>query len=86
MVDKAPLQPMLSAEEVAAHLGVTIGFVRSYIAAGTLVAVNVGRGKVPRWRIDLQDLEAFKVARRAVRDVQSAKSKFRRPAGLPRYT
>ncbi|HEY1066239.1 MAG TPA: helix-turn-helix domain-containing protein [Pirellulales bacterium] len=82
----ATLRPMLDVDETADHLRVTPDTVRDFIADGSLIAVNVARGRVARWRIDPDDLEAFKLARRAVRDAQPSKPKFRRPAGLPRYT
>lgn len=68
----------LSTREVANRLSVTTDQVIALIRSGRLVAVNVGIGRKPRWRILEDDLHTFLAAasvRPPVRVTRSRKVK-----------
>ena len=56
---QSALGACLTVLEVAKSLRIDPGKVRAFIAAGRLRAINVGLGTRPRWRIRLEDLQAF---------------------------
>ena len=53
-------------KHAAAILNVSENHIRALIADGSLKAANVGRGKVPRWRIAREEIDAY-LARRVHR-------------------
>lgn len=66
-----PLPQMLSTNEAAAHLGVTVGWVRYLVAVGDLPAHSVGK----RYVLSLHDLDSYKehrTAKRAWRTIHNA--------------
>lgn len=60
------MKTYLTAKQAAEMIGVSVDHVRSLIKLGSLRATNVGRGrKLPRWRIDTEELEAFMLRHRS---------------------
>ena len=52
---KKPEEPLLSVEEAAARLVTSPQTVRAWLKDGTLVGLRSG----PRWRVPLENVEAF---------------------------
>ena len=50
-------------KQAAKLLNVSEDHIRALIGDGSLMASNVGRGKVPRWRISRDEIESFKSRR-----------------------
>jgi excisionase family DNA binding protein len=60
----------LTVEQVAEELQVHKNRVYSWIQAGELSAIDIGRRSKHNYRISRADLDAFKQARRTMRDSQ----------------
>ena len=58
---------MLTLTQVAERFDVSPETVSAWIRSGELAAVNVSAGKVPRYRIEEQDLERFLQSRQTIR-------------------
>lgn len=64
-------------KQAAMILQVSEDHVRSLIGDGSLKAANVGRGKVPRWRISIDELDSFQ-ARRIYRKPGASRRRTRK--------
>jgi hypothetical protein len=57
-------QPTLSPADIARHYQCGISKVLGWIGDRQLRAIDIGRGQVkPRWRVRIEDLDAFEVRR-----------------------
>ncbi|MDV6031662.1 MAG: helix-turn-helix domain-containing protein [Phycisphaera sp. RhM] len=50
-------------KQAAEILQLSVDTIRGLIGDGSLKAANVGRGRVPRWRISKEELESFHTRR-----------------------
>ena len=77
-------ETLLTIPQVAEHLQISITAVRNLIAAGQLVAINVGVGAIrSRWRVSQQSLREFEAARSA--KAMTTLPQPVRMTGIPNY-
>lgn len=78
----------LTVKDVAARFGVSEHTVLTWIRAGELKALNVGRSpgaKSPRWRITLEAVEAFELLRSHVPPAPQARRRRQPTDVIQRY-
>ena len=82
----SPARTMLSPNDIASQWGVARETVVSWILSGELVGCNLAApGKQPRYRVDVADLEAFKLRRRVVQAPPVSRRRKRAGCGFTEY-